>query len=61
MPETMHATPGVTDTEADAAGGRVYNSFHHMQAVSVLCEGGNLADVIPAIASIDPVIGGVDR
>jgi NADH-quinone oxidoreductase subunit D len=36
-------------------------SFHHMQAVSMLCEGGNLADVIPAIASIDPVIGGVDR
>jgi len=23
-------------------------SFHHMQAVSMLCEGGNLADVIPA-------------
>jgi NADH-quinone oxidoreductase subunit D len=36
-------------------------SFHHMQAVAVLCEGGLLADVIPAIASIDPVIGGVDR
>jgi NADH-quinone oxidoreductase subunit D len=36
-------------------------SFHHMQAVSMLCEGGNLADVIPAIASIDPVLGGVDR
>jgi NADH-quinone oxidoreductase subunit D len=36
-------------------------SFHHMQAVAVMCEGGNLADVIPAIASIDPVIGGVDR
>ena len=36
-------------------------SFHHLQAVSVMCEGGNLADVIPAIASIDPVIGGVDR
>ena len=36
-------------------------SFHHMQAVATLCEGGNLADVIPAIASIDPVIGGVDR
>jgi NADH-quinone oxidoreductase subunit D len=36
-------------------------SFHHLQAVSVLCEGGMLADVIPAIASIDPVIGGVDR
>ena len=36
-------------------------SFHHLQAVSLMCEGGNLADVIPAIASIDPVIGGVDR
>jgi NADH-quinone oxidoreductase subunit D len=36
-------------------------SFHHMQAIGMLCEGGNLADVIPAIASIDPVIGGVDR
>jgi NADH-quinone oxidoreductase subunit D len=36
-------------------------SFHHLQAVAMLCEGGNLADVIPAIASIDPVIGGVDR
>jgi NADH-quinone oxidoreductase subunit D len=36
-------------------------SFHHMQAVSAMCEGGLLADVIPAIASIDPVLGGVDR
>ena len=36
-------------------------SFHHLQAVATMCEGGNLADVIPAIASIDPVIGGVDR
>jgi NADH-quinone oxidoreductase subunit D len=36
-------------------------SFHHLQALGVLCEGGLLADVIPAIASIDPVIGGVDR
>src|SRR5271165_513626 len=36
-------------------------SFHHLQAVATLCEGGNLADVIPSIASIDPVIGGVDR
>jgi NADH-quinone oxidoreductase subunit D len=36
-------------------------SFHHLQALAALCEGGNLADVIPAIASIDPVLGGVDR
>jgi NADH-quinone oxidoreductase subunit D len=36
-------------------------SFNHMQSVAALCEGGMLADVIPAIASIDPVLGGVDR
>jgi NADH-quinone oxidoreductase subunit D len=36
-------------------------SFHHLQALAALCEGAMLADVIPAIASIDPVIGGVDR
>jgi NADH-quinone oxidoreductase subunit D len=36
-------------------------SFHHLQALAAMCEGGLLADVIPAIASIDPVIGGVDR
>jgi NADH-quinone oxidoreductase subunit D len=36
-------------------------SFNHLQAMAALCEGGNLADVIPAIASIDPVMGGVDR
>jgi NADH-quinone oxidoreductase subunit D len=36
-------------------------SFHHLQAIAALCEGGMIADVIPAIASIDPVIGGVDR
>jgi NADH:ubiquinone oxidoreductase subunit D len=26
-----------------------------------VCEGGQVADLIPAIASIDPVMGGVDR
>ena len=36
-------------------------SFHHLQALAALCEGGMVADVIPAIASIDPVMGGVDR
>jgi NADH-quinone oxidoreductase subunit D len=36
-------------------------SFNNMQSVAALCEGGMLADVIPAIASIDPVMGGVDR
>jgi len=36
-------------------------SFHHLQALPAMSEGGLLADVIPAVASIDPVIGGVDR
>lgn len=35
--------------------------FNHMQTLPAMCEGGWLADVIPAIASIDPVMGGVDR
>jgi NADH-quinone oxidoreductase subunit D len=26
-----------------------------------MCEGGQMADVIAAVASIDPVMGGVDR
>jgi NADH:ubiquinone oxidoreductase subunit D len=26
-----------------------------------MCEGGQIADVIVAVASIDPVMGGVDR
>ena len=36
-------------------------SFTHLQAVAAMCEGGQVADLIPAIASLDPVMGGVDR
>lgn len=36
-------------------------SFNHIQALPALCEGGMVADIISAIASVDPVIGGVDR
>ena len=36
-------------------------SFTNLQAVAAMCEGGLLADVIAAVASIDPVMGGVDR
>jgi NADH-quinone oxidoreductase subunit D len=36
-------------------------SFTNLQSVSVMCEGGLVADVIAAVASIDPVLGGVDR
>ncbi|TAK70114.1 MAG: NADH-quinone oxidoreductase subunit D [Actinomycetota bacterium] len=36
-------------------------SFTNLQAVPAMCEGGLIADVIAAVASIDPVMGGVDR
>jgi NADH-quinone oxidoreductase subunit D len=36
-------------------------SFTNLQSVSAMTEGGLLADVIAAVASIDPVLGGVDR
>ena len=36
-------------------------SFNNLQAVAAMCEGGQMADVIVAVASIDPVMGGVDR
>ncbi len=36
-------------------------SFNNLQALGVMCEGGSVADVVVAVASIDPVMGGVDR
>jgi len=36
-------------------------SFTNLQATAAMCEGGMVADVIAAVASIDPVMGGVDR
>jgi NADH-quinone oxidoreductase subunit D len=36
-------------------------SFTNLQSLSAMCEGGMVADVIAAVASIDPVLGGVDR
>ena len=35
--------------------------FNNLQATAAMCEGGQVADVIVAVASIDPVMGGVDR
>lgn len=35
--------------------------FHHLQALPAMCEGGMLSDVVAAVGSIDPVLGGVDR
>ncbi|NTW40975.1 MAG: NADH dehydrogenase subunit D, partial [Cellulomonadaceae bacterium] len=36
-------------------------SFNNLQAVSLMCEGGQVADVVVAVAALDPVLGGVDR
>ena len=36
-------------------------SFTHLQSLPAMCEGGMVADVIAAVASVDPVLGGVDR
>lgn len=36
-------------------------SFNNLQALGMMCEGGTIADVVVAVASIDPVMGGVDR
>nr|WP_052848503.1 NADH-quinone oxidoreductase subunit D [Streptomyces avicenniae] len=36
-------------------------SFTNLQSMAAMCEGGMVADVIVAVASIDPVMGGVDR
>ena len=36
-------------------------SFTNLQAVAAMCEGGMVADAISSVASIDPVMGGVDR
>jgi NADH-quinone oxidoreductase subunit D len=36
-------------------------SFTNLQAIAAMTEGGMLSDVVAAISSIDPVMGGVDR
>jgi NADH-quinone oxidoreductase subunit D len=36
-------------------------SFNNLQATAAMCDGSQIADVIVAVASIDPVMGGVDR
>lgn len=35
--------------------------FNNLQALGIMCEGGQVADVVVAIAGIDMVLGGVDR
>ncbi len=35
--------------------------FNNLQSVGAMCEGAMMSDVVAAVASIDPVMGGVDR
>jgi NADH-quinone oxidoreductase subunit D len=35
--------------------------FNHLQAAPAMCEGAMISDVVVAVASLDPVLGGVDR
>jgi NADH-quinone oxidoreductase subunit D len=36
-------------------------SFVNLQSVPALTEGGMISDVVASVASVDPVMGGVDR
>ncbi len=36
-------------------------SFNNLQSTSAMCEGSMISDIVGAVASIDPVMGGVDR
>ena len=36
-------------------------SFNNLQATAAMCDGSMISDVVAAVASIDPVMGGVDR
>ncbi|MSS83336.1 NADH-quinone oxidoreductase subunit D [Actinomycetaceae bacterium WB03_NA08] len=65
--EVEHAK-GILGTHLVSAGGtRPFRahfrdpSFNNLQAMAVATEGGQLADVVVTLASLDPVAGGVDR
>jgi NADH-quinone oxidoreductase subunit D len=36
-------------------------SFHNLQGYPAMCEGGLVADMIAAVAMLDPILGGIDR
>ncbi|MDR1393172.1 MAG: NADH-quinone oxidoreductase subunit D [Bifidobacteriaceae bacterium] len=36
-------------------------SYNNLQSMALLCNGGTISDVVVCLASIDPVMGGVDR
>ena len=56
-PEETRGWAGLTVSSLMLAGGEPAR----LLALAAMCEGGQVADVIVAVASIDPVMGGVDR
>ncbi|EEH64623.1 NADH dehydrogenase subunit D [Gleimia coleocanis DSM 15436] len=66
--ETVEHAKGIIGCHAVSEGGtRPYRvhfrdpSFSNLQSFAMMTEGGQLADVVVSLASIDPVLGGVDR
>ena len=65
---TVEHAKGVLGVHAVSDGGtRPYRvhfrdpSFSNLQSLAMMGEGGMIADLVPSLASIDPVLGGVDR
>ena len=54
--EVAAVHPGVRDGSVE-----LFVIPGYLQVLPALTEGGQLADVVPCVASIDPVMGGVDR
>ena len=66
--QTVEHAKGVLGVHAVSDGGtRPYRvhfrdpSFSNLQSLAMMGQGGMLADLVPSLASIDPVLGGVDR
>ena len=66
--QTVEHAKGVLGVHAVSDGGtRPYRvhfrdpSFSNLQSLAMMGEGGMIADLVPSLASIDPVLGGVDR
>ncbi|QPL05772.1 MULTISPECIES: NADH-quinone oxidoreductase subunit D [Actinomyces] len=65
---TVEHAKGVLGVHAVSDGGtRPYRvhfrdpSYSNLQSLATMGEGGMIADLVPTLASIDPVLGGVDR
>lgn len=66
--QTLEHAKGVLGVHAVSDGGtRPYRvhfrdpSYSNLQSLAMMGEGGMIADLVPTLASIDPVLGGVDR